>query len=327
MRIPVGSFVKPMSPKGLIQRQKQHLARGLVELFKAQLNFVPYRFGSEALWRGFVQPRLWCRRFDFTTRTNFGAKIIGSTSEAIQTCVLFFGDWEPNLTSFVRERLHRGDVFVDVGAYFGYYSLLAAGLVGKRGRVVAVEADPRNFSLLTRNLKCNRVQNVRALNVAASVLEGVVQLYTSARQDTGCTTTRKEWADRYGLKSTCQVAARPLASLLSTDEIRAARLIKIDAEGGEWDVVSGMTEMLPLCRQDIEIAIEVTPVCLEACGKSFQDLLDVFAPHGFCAYQLEEDVTPLSFVRKRSPDRPVRIRGPIVGQTEVILSRIDSERL
>lgn len=316
-----------MSLTASVERQKQLAARVLIELYKAYLNMVPYRIGCETLWKHFVETRLWWRRYDFTTRTGFGAKIIGSTDEEIQKCILFFGQWEPNLTRFVKERLRPGDVFVDIGAYFGYYSLLASKLVGKSGRVVAVEASPRNFSLLMRNLECNAVQNVRTLNAAASSVEGTVQLYLAKDRDTGCTTANKEWADRYGLTSICQVPALPLASMLRPDEIQGARLIKIDVEGGEWDVVLGMVDMLPLCRHDLEITVEVSPLCLKSRGKSSEDLLEIFARRKFWPYRLEEDVSIPGFVRRCNFARPVRIRGPVLDQTEVVFSRTDADHI
>jgi FkbM family methyltransferase len=291
------------------------------------MDYVPFRIGSEALWKHFVEPRLWWRTYEFTTRTNFGAKIVGSTNELIQKYILFFGVWEPDLTSFVRGRLRPGDTFVDVGAYFGYYSLLASKLVGKSGRVVAIEASPQNFTLLRQNLECNGVQNVRALNAAASDHEESIQLYSDMHRYTGCTTTMKEWADRYKLRPVCKVHALPLSVLLKPDEIQAARLIKIDVEGGEWQVVSGMAEILPACRHDIEITVEVTPLCLDAHGRTFDDLLSIFTSQGFHPYRLEHDVSALSYVRARTPIRPRRIDGPLLEQTDVVFSRIDAESI
>lgn len=74
------------------------------------------------------------------------------------------------------ERLKPGDVFVDVGANIGYFSLLASKLVGPGGRVVAIEASPEVFDLLRRNLELNKAHNVRAVNVAISDREGSLQL-------------------------------------------------------------------------------------------------------------------------------------------------------
>src|SRR5213593_2678955 len=56
------------------------------------------------------------------------------------------GKWEPYITS--RIPLKKGDTFIDVGAHIGYYSRLAARVVGSSGRVFAVEPDPRNLPLL-----------------------------------------------------------------------------------------------------------------------------------------------------------------------------------
>ena len=51
--------------------------------------------------------------------------------------------------------LQRGDVFVDVGANIGYFSVLAACLVGEGGQVFAFEPDPDNFRLLRDNVALN----------------------------------------------------------------------------------------------------------------------------------------------------------------------------
>lgn len=62
-----------------------------------------------------------------------------TTTDIIQRYLYLFGTWEPHLTAWIHQRLTPGATFIDVGANIGYYSLLAAHLVGPTGRVVAVE--------------------------------------------------------------------------------------------------------------------------------------------------------------------------------------------
>src|SRR5437879_6727642 len=66
--------------------------------------------------------------------------------------------------------------FVDVSANWGYFSLLAAHLVGASGRILSLEPDPRLFSLLQTNLALNRLGQVQALQTAAGASAGWLTL-------------------------------------------------------------------------------------------------------------------------------------------------------
>ena len=76
------------------------------------------------------------------------------------------GVYEPIQTGWVRQHLHPGAVFVDVGASFGYFTSLAWSLVGARGRVFAFEPSPHAFAALTRNMGGPRFGNITLVNSA-----------------------------------------------------------------------------------------------------------------------------------------------------------------
>jgi len=69
-----------------------------------------------------------------------------------------------------------GDIFFDVGAHVGRYTVYAGKLVGKNGKVVSIEPNPSNFSSLLENIKLNALENVKAYNLAAADFNGVVEL-------------------------------------------------------------------------------------------------------------------------------------------------------
>ena len=64
--------------------------------------------------------------------------------------------------------LEPGDVFIDVGANIGYYSLLASGLVGRAGRVFSIEAHPAIHTQLLRNVQMAPTNNISAIHAAAA---------------------------------------------------------------------------------------------------------------------------------------------------------------
>jgi hypothetical protein len=77
-----------------------------------------------------------------------GMRLAVDTRDACGRIMYFFGMWEPNLTAVIRNRLQPGDGFIDIGANIGYYSVLASGLIGPQGRVIAIEAIPQTLSVL-----------------------------------------------------------------------------------------------------------------------------------------------------------------------------------
>jgi len=309
----------------LPRRLKEALAHLAIPLARGALRLVPFVGAKEAIWDLLVGPHLWWRPYAFTARTRFGPQIAGNTVDYIQKYLYYFGIWEPNLTGWIVERLKPGDAFVDVGANVGYFSLLAAKLVGPRGRVVAIEASPEVFKLLRRNLELNRAYNVRAVNVAISDREGRAQLYPGPKGNLGKTTVAKDWAQKENLKLGTTVRTLPLPAVLEEDEIKAVRLIKIDVEGHEWEVISGMVSVLESCRPETEVFVEVNPAALLAQGKTCEDFISMFTLRGFHAYRLINDYEPKSYLRCNRV-RPTRLSETSFASTEdLVFSRIDAE--
>lgn len=89
------------------------------------------------------------------------------------------GYYEKDITELVRKELKKGDVFVDLGANIGYYTLLAAKLVGQVGKVYAFEPAPENFNMLMKNITANRYLNITAVQKAISDTTGTSNLFLS----------------------------------------------------------------------------------------------------------------------------------------------------
>ena len=87
------------------------------------------------------------------------------------------GIWEWNTTEFIKERLGEGQVFIDVGAHVGYYSILASDIVGDKGQVFSFEPSENNNEFLVDNLKDNKCENVNVLKLGLSNTEGDVALF------------------------------------------------------------------------------------------------------------------------------------------------------
>ena len=61
---------------------------------------------------------------------------------------------------FLMSKINKGDIVIDAGANIGMFSIMASILVGKTGKVIAIEPDPENLKILKRNLELNNISNI-----------------------------------------------------------------------------------------------------------------------------------------------------------------------
>lgn len=127
-------------------------------------------------------------------------------------------------------RKMHGEVFVDIGANIGFYSLI---LSKNFRRVVAVEPHPDNAREIVRNAKEMRVRNIEVVQKAVSRSTGIAHLYQSSR-DSGHTLNPRS---HIASKGTLPVETITLSELLK--EYGQIDLVKVDVEGEEWGVLEG----------------------------------------------------------------------------------------
>src|SRR4030088_1768852 len=121
-----------MASDSSIKRIKRTIAVPVFKGIRAYVRYAPIRWGKIQLWN-FAGRWLNHYRIRQVVRVKYGARFLCSSEDLIQSWLMFFGIWEPGLTSFLQSRLQPGDCFVDVGANIGYFTLFASELVGERG--------------------------------------------------------------------------------------------------------------------------------------------------------------------------------------------------
>jgi len=195
--------------------------------------------------------------------------------------------WEPEETNIVMGLLRKGDVFVDIGANIGYFTLLASDAVGSAGKVFAFEPDPRNFRLLRKNIETNRCENVRleakAIVEACKPLTlhlsninfGDHRVYASYDD-----ATYNQGAPR----SEVQVEGITLDCYLSAGS--RVDFVKMDIQGAEYFALQGMKRVL-VENHDILCVIEFWPHGLMEAGASPSALLQELIQLGFILHRLD----------------------------------------
>jgi FkbM family methyltransferase len=160
--------------------------------------------------------------------------------------------YEPHVTSAVRELLHTGDTFVDVGANLGFFTALAAHLVGENGKVVAIEPMDKNLQLIYATVWRNRFRNVEVMPFAASDDAGLLPMTTGGATSNGQAARHVD-----GLPGLFAQAKR-LDDLLG--DLAALDLLKIDIEGLELLALRGFAE--GLARHRPLVLTEFHPMCM-----------------------------------------------------------------
>lgn len=275
----------------------QAALRGACEVLRLFYRHAPGDLGKQWLWDRVVRPHILWRDLAVPARTRFGARLEGGFPDTVHSYVYFFGVWEPSITALFRAALKPGDVVVDVGANVGLHTLLAARLVGPAGRVHAIEASPWIHARLRRNLAANGVENVITYNLAATAEPGEVPVFLHDATNLGGTTILAGEAARLGAAAEAMVEGRPLPLIVPPDELRAARLVKIDVEGAEWLVAQGMAGILPALRPEVEVLVEIKPAALTALGGSLDAFLALFGQAGFSAFEVANSYRPVDYMR------------------------------
>jgi FkbM family methyltransferase len=172
-----------------------------------------------------------------------GSRMLVETTDVTGRMLATSGVWEPHVTAVFRGLLAPGDVCVDVGANVGYFTLLASRLVGPAGRVYAFEPAPLAYAALAANLGRNDAVNVTAERVAVGAEEGTAVLHEATEgSNRGASSLRRVPEASLGARERVDVSVdvRPLAALLRDGDLPRLRLVKIDVEGYEGEVLRGL---------------------------------------------------------------------------------------
>lgn len=162
------------------------------------------------------------------------------------------GDFERKETQFLSTIINKGDVCADVGACFGWYTVMLSNLVGDVGKVIAFEPLPENHTVLNNNISLNKLTNVHVMSIALGEEKANSKLFLS---DIGVSGSLK----LHDYQNTFDEIKCEIDTFDSVFEgMRCDRLdfIKADIEGGELSFLHGAYNCIKKYKPTIMLEIQ-----------------------------------------------------------------------
>jgi FkbM family methyltransferase len=226
-------------------------------------------------WRRFLRRRIW------TIEDGEGA---GLKLNFSQNSDYILGSSESPVQKALGKQFHPGDVFYDIGANVGFFSLIAAKGVGPTGCVYSFEPVSENVVSIRQNAKVNQLENIRPFEVAVGRISGNEELLLT------------EWNGGATLSSSVVKTSEPVSirnvrvvaldDFIQEEKLRTPTLVKIDVEGSELDVVQGMSRTV--AKSKPVLLYEIDDGRRDAFRIRWQELDQYVAGFGYKILHLEE---------------------------------------
>ena len=247
----------------------------------ARLRWFPLNERQAVFWAEFMKrwPAFFAERpYVEKRRVEFGAWMRLGLVDVIERNLLVHGRWDEAIAGVMRESVVPGATVVDVGANIGYFSLMAATLVGPAGKVLCIEPSQRNLQRLCEHLWMNRCGVATVLSAAAGRASGWADVSFPTYNNAGAATLR-----------TVHTTQPQRTLLVALDDVFEAHSIspdfmKLDVEGYELEALMGMERTLRRCSP--VVVCELTDDFLREVGQSARQLVAYMESLGYACWSI-----------------------------------------
>lgn len=223
-----------------------------------------------------------CRRDrgkSFVVEMADGQTMHAVIGDSVDDQIYAIGEYEPHVTAVIRRLAMSCDTFVDVGCNIGYFSCLVAR-AKREVRLIAADPNPRMIERTQENLGLNGRTAVTLLNVGIGASNRAMTLYVPRdRHSLSSLAYRPEHGAKGGV-DTIEAEVKRLFDAVPAGSITHA-LLKVDAEGFEYEVFSGIT-----AAESEAIRFVVFELSARNLAKAGVDFRQIFGIPWFAAYTL-----------------------------------------
>jgi len=183
--------------------------------------------------------------------------------------------WEPHIEKLLRSLIEPGDAVMDIGANIGYFSASLSRAVGEKGRVWSFEPVPPTYRQLCIGRETNGFAQMTTFPIALGNTTGEITI--RFRKDMMGSASAHLYRDDPDTEA-ATVAMKRLDDLWAAGEVGLPKLIKIDVEGHERDVIAGALRLITAARP--VVVFEYNVAAATAAGWNFMDLAAQFRKCG-----------------------------------------------
>jgi FkbM family methyltransferase len=195
------------------------------------------------------------RLFDGQTilcRYDKSLRIKADLDEWIQQHIYFLGTWDGRGIRFLKKNLEENNVFFDIGANIGAYSLVAARIVGPGGQIHSFEPVSKVYDRFEENIKLNHLSNIFANQNAVYQTSEVLELFVSAKENAGMSSIFHHDTESGKIE---KVQAITIDDYVEKNKIQRIDMVKIDIEGAEIFALNGMRNSISRFRPVILVEL------------------------------------------------------------------------
>jgi len=190
--------------------------------------------------------------------------------EGISTELQIYESHEPLTTHLMINELKQNMVCIDLGSNIGYYAVIESNIIGKSGKIFAIEPSPINFLALKLNLENQKKNNFSAYNIAIGNKNEEMEFIIS---------TKSNWSkvrmNNEKINSTDKIIKIPVKTLdtfVNENNITKIDILRMDVEGFEYNIILGANETLEKFKPKIFVEIHKMYLGKEKTCEIFKDL-------------------------------------------------------
>jgi FkbM family methyltransferase len=143
-------------------------------------------------------------------------------------------------------KLKTNSTIIDIGAHIGLFSILVSNIC-KNGTIYAYEPEKENYNLLNTNITENNIKNINFNNLGVSSKNGMMKLYYDKNDFAGHSLYRKS-------ERSINIKTISIDEIFLRNNLLQCDLLKLDCEGGEYDIIMNLSE---------EILDKINAICIE----------------------------------------------------------------
>jgi FkbM family methyltransferase len=216
------------------------------------------------------------------------------------------GTREWNCPELMLSILKPGMVCIEAGACLGFYALMEARRIGKRGHVYAIEPNPNNIKILDEAIKLNKYKNITTHNLAIGDSDGLNEFLIEHRSNLGrIVKTKARDIPDVAIVETVRVKEQKLDSFVNEQGIDHVDLLRFDIESYEIELIAGAQKTLSEMPAGSWIFGEFHTIHFEDPARDLQPAIQSLIDHGFVprhvVNMLDASETPVGSVENMDP--------------------------